>query len=223
MIRRGFGMAAVAAVVLGSALPAHAVGNVRRETTAYRPYIIEVGEPYEISLTALDTEAETLSELSSYLENYGYPDFAEVQEIEPQWPWAPREVRIYYLRRNLEADFGHVIISSALTNLGVAAYIGEIPPEKAHQIEVILQARQTQPLIQPVAMAPAPASATAEKPTKGWLNEALVARIEAAAERASQAADRAVAESDAAVNAADRTENIVNQLEQNTGRRTGRR
>jgi len=216
---------AVAAVVLGSALPAHAVGNVRRETTAYRPYIIEVGEPYEISLTARQTEAETLSELSEYFRDYGYPDFAEVQEIEPQWPWAPREVRIYYLRRNLEADFGHVIISSALTTLGVAAYIGEIPPEKAHQIEVILQARQTPPPLvpAPMAMAPAAAETTAEAPSKGWLNEALVARIEAAAERASQAADRAVAESDAAVSAADRTENIVNQLEQNAGGRAGRR
>ena len=221
MIRRGFGIL-FAAALLGNALPAHATGNVRRETTANRPYIIEVGEPYEISLDTLQAEADGLSELRQYMRDYGSPDYAEVQEIEPQWPWAPREVRVYYLRRNLEADFAHVIVSSALTDLGVAAYIGQIPAEKAHQIEVLLQARQTPPPAPAAAMATSPAPATQE-PSKGWLNEALVARIEAAAERAAQAADRAVSESDAAVSAADRTENIVNQLEQNAAVRSGRR
>lgn len=222
MIQRGLGMFLVAGL-LASALPAHAIGNVRRETTAYRPYIVEVGEPYEISMETLQVEAESLSELEVYLKDYGYPDYAEVQEIEPQWPWAPREVRVYYLRRNLEADFGHVIVSSALTTLGVAAYVNQIPPEKAHQIELILEARRTQPPVPaPVAMAAAPVPA-ATASGKGWLNEALVARIEAAAERASQAADRAVSESDAAVSAADRTENIVNQLEQSAGTRARRR
>jgi len=221
-MQRGFGMLVALAVVAG-ALPAYASGNVRRETTAYRPYIVEVGEPYEISLQALETEATRLSELEDYITDYGYPDFAEVQEVEPQWPWTAREVRIYYLRRNLEADFGHVIVSDAITNLGVEAYIGQIPPEKAQQIETILQARQTPPPpAAPAALAAAPA-APAPDSGKGWLNEALVARIEAAAERASQAADRAVSESDAAVSAADRTESIVNQLEQNAGGQTPRR
>ncbi len=217
MIERGFGLLIVAALLISTA-PANAVGTVRREKTARRPYIIEVGEPYAISMESLKAEAQNLSELRDYLKDYGYPDYAEIQEIEPQWPWDVTEVRVYYLRRNLEADFGHVILSGAIPNLGVTAFIGEIPPEKAHQIEVILQARQAPTAPAPVVAAPAPAMAPAPQPSSGLFSEALVARIEAAAERAAQAADRAVAESDAAINAADRTENIVTRLEQSTAR-----
>jgi hypothetical protein len=205
MIARGFGVV-VAAAVLASALPANAVGTVRREAPARRPYIVEIGEPYEISTETLKAEADNLSELKEYLRDYGYPDYAEIQEIEPQWPWDSREVRAYYLRRNQEVDFGHVILSAAMPNLGVTVFHGQIPPDKAHQIEVILQARQ----------APAVAPTTAAK--TGGLSEALVARIEAAAERAAQAADRAVSESNAAVSAAERTESIVNKLEEGTPR-----
>jgi hypothetical protein len=202
MIERGFGVV-VAAAVFASALPANAVGNVRREVPSRRPYIVEVGEPYAISPPTLEAKANNLSELRDYLRDYGDPDYAEIQEIEPQWPWDPQEVRVYYLRRNLEVDFGHVILSDAMPNLGVLVFLGQIPPDKAHQIEVILQARQT----------PAAPMFAAPPPGTGGLNEA-VARLEAAAERAAQAADRAVSESDAAVSAADRTESIVNQLEQ---------
>jgi hypothetical protein len=212
MIERGLGVL-VAAAVLASALPANAVGDVRRETTARRPYIVEIGEPYSISMETLEQEASNVLELQEYLRAYGYPDYAEIQEIQPQWPWESNEVRLYYLRRDLETDFGHVQLSDALPNLGVLKFLGPIPPDKAHQIEVILQARQAPPPA-PVAEALAPAAAPAPEASTGGLSEALVARIEAAAERAAQAADRAVVESDAAIHAADRTENIVTKLEQ---------
>lgn len=207
MIERGFWVL-IAAAVLASALPANAVGDVRREAPARRPYIVEIGEPYAIGTETLQGEADKLSELKEYLRDYGFPDYAEIQEIEPQWPWASHEVRAYYLRRNLEVDFGHVILSTAMPNLGVMVFLGQIPPDKAHQIEVILQARQ--------APAVAPAVAAGPPANTGGLSEALVARIEAAAERAAQAAERAVSESDAAVSAAERTESIVNQLEART-------
>jgi citrate lyase gamma subunit len=220
MIERGLVVLA-AAGILATAIPANAIGNVRRETTSRRPYIVEVGEPYSISMETLQREATNVNELDEYLASYGYPDYAEIQEIHPQWPWESREVRLYYLRRNLEADFGHVILSSAMPNLGLAKFVGEIPPDKAHQIEVILQSRQVPPappaavaeLAASVAPAPPPA-AQARVASTGGLSEALVARIEAAAERAAQAADRAVSESDAAVHAADRTENIVTKMQQ---------
>jgi len=222
MIERGFGVF-VAAVILASALPANAVGDVRRETTARRPNIVEIGEPYSISMGTLQREAGKLSEVREYIGEYGYPDYAEIQEIQPQWPWEAYEVRLFYLRRNLEADFGHVFFSSAMPNLGVTKFIGDIPPEKAHQIELILEARETPPPPAPPApvaetLPAEPAMVPAAEASSGGLSEALVARIEAAAERASQAADRAVAESDAAVHAADRTENIVNKLEQDSPR-----
>lgn len=215
MIERGLGVL-VAAAVLASALPAHALGDVRRETTPRRPYIVEIGEPYSIGMEALQQEASKILELQEYLRAYGYPDYAEIQEIQPQWPWESNEVRLYYLGRDLETDFGHVIFSAALPNLGVLKFLGPIPPDKAHQIEVILQARQAPALPAPVAEAVAPAAAPAPGASTSGLSEALVARLEAAAERAAQAADRAVSESDAAVHAADRTENIIAKLEQST-------
>jgi hypothetical protein len=219
MIRRGFWVL-VAVGLLAGAPPANAVGNVRREKPARRPYIVEVGEPYEISMESLQVEAEDLSELKEYLRNYGYPNYAEVQEIQPQWPWDSREVRVYYLRNNQELDFGHVILSGAAPDLGVTVFEGQIPPDKAHQIEVILQARQTPPPPAPVAVTAAPQMVPAAAPSTGGLSEALVARIEAAAERAAQAADRAVSESEAAVSAADRTESIVAKFEEGTPRKS---
>ena len=210
MIGRGLGIL-VATAMLANALPANAVGNVRRERTVRRPYVIEIGEPYGISMETLRQEAGKLSEIHEYLEDYGYPDYAEIQEIEPQWPWDSYEVRMYYLRRNLETDFGHVLFSAALPDLGVVKSVGPIPMDKAHQIEVIIQARQAPPQPQGFAPAASAVAPTAEAST-GGLSEALVARIEAAAERAAQAADRAVSESDAAVQAADRTDRIVDKL-----------
>jgi hypothetical protein len=206
MIERGFGLL-VAAAVLASVAPANGVGNVRRERPSRRPYIVEVGEPHSISMETLQREADNLSELREYMQDYGVPDYAEIQEIEPQWPWEASEVRVYYLQRNLEVDFGHVILSGAMPDLGIEVFSGQIPPDKAHQIEVALQSRQV------ATLAPAgPTMTTAARP--GELSEALVARIEAAAERATQAADRAVADSDAAARAADRTERIVNKFAQ---------
>src|SRR5689334_122995 len=102
MMERGIGLV-VGLVLLAQGSTALAVSNVRRETTTRRPYIQEVGEPYEIGMHALWAEARDISELGDYLRDYGTPDYAEIQETEPQWPWRAREVRIYYMRRNLEA------------------------------------------------------------------------------------------------------------------------
>lgn len=214
-------LAAVAFLTAGVVTPARA--DVRRQTTARRPYITEIGEPYSISLSTVRREAYKMSELREYLDLYGEPDYAEVQEIEPEWPWESYEVRLYYMRRNLETDFGHVFISSAMPNFGVLKYQGRIPPDKRHEIEVILQARQA-PLALPLPKPPAPAAAKAarkvsEKPTQpaatGGLTEAVVVRIETAAQRASIAADHAAEASEAAVRAADRTTNIVDKMEEN--------
>lgn len=199
--------------------------DVRRTATQRRPFIIDIGEPVSITMTALQREARNISQLEEYMGTYGTPDYAELQEIEPQWPWEPQEVRLYYLRCNLETDFGHVIISDAMPNYGALKFQGAIPPEKRHEIEVILQAREAPPAPPPEA-APAPAEAAppapetapaaAEQPAAGGLTEALVARIEAAAERAAQAADQATADSEAAAKAADRTVTLIEKMEQAT-------
>ena len=206
------GLLVLTTVVLLSVLHSGAAfGDVRRERTARRPYIVEIGQPYAINAHRLQYEIDHISQLNEYVAKYGYPDYAEIQETSPEWPWEAYETRLYYLQRNLETDFSPVLLSPAAPNFGVLKFRGDITPEKRHEIELILQAREKPAVPPPVAAAP-PAVA-AQPPTDHGLTEALVARIEAAAERAAQAADRATAESEAAVRAADRTTNIVEKME----------
>lgn len=206
------GLLVLTTVVLLSVLHSGAAfGDVRRERTARRPYIVEIGQPYAINAHRLQYEIDHISQLNEYVAKYGYPDYAEIQETSPEWPWEAYETRLYYLQRNLETDFSPVLLSPAAPNFGVLKFRGDITPEKRHEIELILQPREKPAVPPPVAAAP-PAVA-AQPPTDHGLTEALVARIEAAAERAAQAADRATAESEAAVRAADRTTNIVETME----------
>ncbi len=199
------GLAAFAGLaLLTTMVPPSSHADVHRQTPARRPYIVEVGEPYSITTEALDREAHYISELSDYLSAYGYPDYAEIQEVAPDSPWAAYEVRVYYLDWDVEADFGHVILSEATPNLGVRKFLGHIPMAKRHEIEVILAARAAPPIV-----AAPPAARTGPSSM-----EELVARVEAAAERAAQAANRAAEQSEAAVRSADRTVSIVEKMEQ---------
>jgi hypothetical protein len=197
--------------------------DVRRERTERKPSIMEIGEPYSISVATLQREAGKISDMRDFIIRNGYPDYAEVQDVAPAWPWESYEVRLYYMQWNIEVDFGHVLFSDAMADLGVEKFLGEITPEKRHKIEVILQARQTPPAppvaeappVMPAAPVPAEPS-TQAPPSFSQSLEAAVERLEAAAERASRAADSAVEQSEAAVQAADRTVSIVDQLEQGT-------
>lgn len=202
--------------------PAH--GDVRRERSERHPSVTDIGEPYSITMATLGREAEKISDLRDYLIRNGYPDYAEVQEVAPQWPWESYEVRLYYMRWDVEVDFGHVLFSDAVADLGVEKFLGVITPEKRHEIDVILQARQAPPAIEapvpPAAPVIAPEPAAANAPDSSL--EALVARLEAASERASRAADLAVEQSEAAVRAADRTVNMVDKLEEAAGQSSKR-
>lgn len=159
--RRLFVVASV--VLLSTATGRRSIGEVRRERTEQRPTVTEIGEPYSISMATLQREAEKISDLRDFIIRSGYPDYAEVQEVSPQWPWESYEVRLYYMHWNLEVDFGHVLFSTALADLGVEKFHGEIAPEKRHEIDVILQARQTPPA-PPAAEVPAVAPPMAPAP-----------------------------------------------------------
>src|SRR5262245_33423195 len=186
----------VAATLLVAACAVSAQADLRTKASESRPFIIDVGEPYSISPAMLQREADENGELSEYLDTYGAPDYAEIQDIVPTWPWASYEVRLYYLQRNLELDYGRVYLSPAAPNFGSRKFVSTIPPEKRHQIEVILEARRAPAPVQGVPSV-APAPQPSDEPTSGGLTEALVARIEAAAERAAVAADRAAEQSEA--------------------------
>ena len=213
------------AILLGGTAVAPAVGDVRRQPSERRPSVMEIGEPYSISMATLQREAEKISDMRDFIIRNGYPDYAEVQEVAPAWPWESYEVRLYYMHWNVEVDFGHVLFAEAVADLGIEKFLGEITPEKRHEIEVILQARQAPPAppvveappVAPSAMQAAPPPAeppTVPPPPSAGSLETLVARLEAAAERASKAADSAVEQSEAAVRAADRTVSIVDKLEE---------
>ncbi len=210
-------------ILLSAAVARAALGDVRRERSERHPTVKEVGQPYSISMATLGREAEKLSDLRDFIIRNGYPDYAEVQEVAPDWPWESYEVRVYYMHWNLEVDFGRVLFSDAVSDLGVEKFQGEITPEKRHEIDVILQARLAPPPQPPVLeapappaapMAPAPTSAapTSAAPSSESNLETLVARLEAAADRASRAADMAVEQSEAASRAADRALNVVDKL-----------
>jgi hypothetical protein len=124
--------------------------DVRHERTERKPSIVEIGEPHSISMATLQREAGKISDLRDFIIRNGYPDYAEVQEVAPAWPWESYEVRVYYMQWNIEVDFGHVLFSDALADLGVEKFWGDITPEKRHEIEVILQARQAPPPAPPV-------------------------------------------------------------------------
>lgn len=201
--------------VLSGVVASPVQGDVHRRITDRRPFIVDVGEPMSITTATLQREARRIHQLDEYMGLYGVPDYAEVQEVEPQWPWEAQEVRVYYLQRNLEMDFGHVFLSSAMPNYGAVKFQGEITPDKRHQIEIILQAREAPPappVVEPAPPVPPEVVPAAEQPAAGGLTEALVARIEAAAERAARAADQAAADSEAATRAADRTTQIIEKM-----------
>lgn len=191
--------------------------DVRRERTARRPYIVEVGYPYAINARRLDFEIAHLNELQDFVRDFGFPDYAEIQEISPEWPWVPYEVRLYYLGSNLEADFGPVTLNPDLPNFGMLKFRGDMTPEKRHEIELVLQSRHKPAPPAAVRVSPPP-GAEAERSPRDAI-AAAVERIEAAAARAEEAAERAVTESDAAVRAADRTVNVVNKMQEEAGGR----
>ena len=209
-------------VIIGSAILATVFiaqgvqGDIRRTTPERRPYITELGEPYSISFNTLDDEASKNSDMRAYLNRYGWPDYAEIQEVMPEFPWESYEVRLFYLRRNLEVDFSHVVVSRALTDYGLLRYQGNIPSQKRHEIEVILEARLAPPPPPPpAAVQPQeePSSEPAPQTSGDGLTEEMVRRIEIAVDRAVRASDVAAEQSARAASAAERTVNLVDKME----------
>ncbi len=183
--------------------------DVRRETPARRPYITEIGEPSPISRATLEREAARMEELRLFLDQYGYPDYAEVQEIRPEWPWDSYEVRLYYLRRNMEVDFGRALtLPESYPNLGLVKFSGGIPASKRLEIELALNPPET---VAAPSVSTERRAETTTQPQRPSLED-LVARVEAAADRAAAAAEDAVRQSEAAERAANRTVEIVDRL-----------
>jgi len=91
--------------------------------------VVEIGAPRLIGRAALEREMRGDSALSDHIRQYGWPDYAELQEIDVQEPFAAYEVHIYYIDRNRELVFGHVFVSPSLRDFGVLKYDGPLRSE----------------------------------------------------------------------------------------------
>jgi hypothetical protein len=123
-------VAGVALVVFGWA------GTVRAQSrpAVNRPEIIEVGDPILISRRTLAAEMARNSDLRDWVRLYGPPDYAEVQQLELDPPFAPYEVRLYYVKGNAYLAFGRVHVAPSIYDYGVRKYIGKIDPSELDRL-----------------------------------------------------------------------------------------
>lgn len=129
--RLGVVMVSVLAVVV---IAASGVVATDLRPSAERPDVIEIGDPVMISRSAFDREMRLNGNMAEYVELFGRPDYVEVQEVQVQEPFAPYEVRLYYLRRNLYLAFGRVVVAPSVGDYGVRKFEGPIRPETLDRI-----------------------------------------------------------------------------------------
>lgn len=109
---------------------------------AGRPDIADVGDPILINRKVLALEMKRNSDLRDWVRLYGAPDYAEVQEIEIDPPFAPYEVRLYYIKGNAYLAFGRVHVAPSLYDYGVRKYYGHLT---ASELDRLLTAQPAMP------------------------------------------------------------------------------
>jgi hypothetical protein len=210
VVRIGLTVLVLLGLVFCSAAPA---SDIRPATN--RPDVMEIGDPVLISRQLLQEELERNAEMRSYVARYGWPDYAEVQEVTVDEPLAAYEVRLYYLRRNQQLSYSRVHVSSAFPEAGIRTYNGPIP---ADDLARILTARGEvevpPPSAPPPAVAPVePADVGVEPrdPSDEGIPEAVL-RLEAAADRAALAAEMAERAAAAANVSAGRANAVLDKM-----------
>ncbi len=150
---------ALSAIVFGLAAVGDAQAQLARQATDERPNIIDVGDPVLISRETLSDEMSLNTDLRDWIRLYGPPDYAEMQEIEIDTPFAPYEVRLYYLKGNVSLAFGRVHIAPSLYDYGVRKFIGRI---RQQDLDRLLTARSAPAVNAGQAKAPAAGTWTVE-------------------------------------------------------------
>lgn len=117
-------------VALFACAPAFAGSNEALE----RPGIVDLDAATLIDRDALGREMRLNTELSRYIDLYGWPDYAEIQEVELQEPFAPYEVRLYYLKQNHYLAYGRVYIAPSVNDFGMRKFEGPIPPATLNRL-----------------------------------------------------------------------------------------
>ncbi len=193
-----------------------------------RPEILEIGDPVSINREVLRREMERNAGLRDYIELYGWPDYAEVQEVQVVEPFASYEVRLYFIRRNSYQVFSRVHVGPSVFDYGIRKFEGPISAETLNR----LLTAHAAPVEEEVAVAPAPVAeaapmpepvvAVAAEPVEEVVApandlETVITRLEAAAERAAIAADRAEVMSASAAASADRATGSLERAVQQYG------
>jgi len=119
---------AVMVLAAGSLMLAWRAAADEMRPAVDRPDIMEVGDPILITRKVLGLEMRRNTDLRDWVRLYGTPDYAEVQEIQIDPPWASYEVRLYYLKRNAYLAFGRVNVAPSVYDYGVRKYVGSISP-----------------------------------------------------------------------------------------------
>jgi hypothetical protein len=136
---------AVALLAAGSLVVAMRAQADELRPAVDRPEILEVGDPILITRRTLAAEMRRNVELRDWVRLYGAPDYSEVQEIQIDPPWAPYEVRLYYIKRDAYLAFGRVNVAPNVYDYGVRKYIGGINPEVVDRLLTAQPAGYTPP------------------------------------------------------------------------------
>ena len=136
---------ALAILSAGSLVLACGVQATELRPAVDRPELLEVGDPMLITRRTLAMEMRRNVELRDWVHLYGAPDYSEVQEIQIDPPWAPYEVRLYYLKRDAYLAFGRVHVAPNVYDFGVRKYIGSINPAVLDRLLTAQPATYTPP------------------------------------------------------------------------------
>jgi hypothetical protein len=141
-----------------------------------------VGEPIVLGPRGLDVQMDRNPEVAAFIARRGYPDWAELVEVDDGPPLAAHEVHLYYLRLDKEIAFTQAYLLGD-PEIGVRRYERPLPAAKRAWIEHVYLAHD------PARRA-----------------ELAAARAEAAAERTEHAAVAVVAAADRSAFYADKAE-----------------
>ena len=93
-----------------------------------------VGEPMPLGPVGFSLEMERNPEIRAYVERRGYPDWAELVEVDEGPPLAPHEVHLYYFRLDKEIAFTEAYLLGT-PDIGLRRYEQPLAPAKRAWIE----------------------------------------------------------------------------------------
>ena len=130
-MRRGAVLVAGAALV---AIGWAGLAGAQSHPAVNRPEIREVGDPILISRRTLAAEMTRNSDLRDWVRLMDRPTTPRSRSSKIDPPFAPYEVRLYYVKGNAYLAFGRVHVAPSLYDYGVRKYIGKIDPAELDRL-----------------------------------------------------------------------------------------